>query len=59
MKYVLQKSKKSYCKYCTGYVHLLIEKHSGFGPTPTFYICFECKRVFHVGIGEVERVELE
>ena len=54
MEYVLQKAGKSYCKYCDESVYLLIEKDSGFLPHPVFYICFDCEKVFHVGVGEVE-----
>jgi len=61
MKYVIQETAKSRCKYCNKPVHLLIEKDPQltfqFDPFPMFYICFDCKKVFHIGIGEVERDE--
>jgi len=62
MKYVIQGTGKSRCKYCNRPVHLLIEKDPNlfrFDSLPMFYICFDCKKVFQVGIGEVERAENE
>ena len=57
--YVLQKSTSSRCKYCEEYVHLLIEKGTNPIDTPVFFICFECKRVFQAGVGELKPIYLE
>ncbi len=56
MKYVLQKSEGSHCSHCNGTVYLLIEELGNFESVPTFYICFECKRAFHAGVGEVRKI---
>jgi hypothetical protein len=54
MRYVLQKAGKAYCKYCDESIYLLIEE-APFAPGgPVFYICFDCQKIFHVGVGEVE-----
>ena len=53
MEYVLQRAGKSYCKYCDESVYLLIEDEA-YQACPAFYICFDCQKVFHVGVGEVE-----
>ena len=55
--YVLQQATSSSCKYCHGYVFLLIEKDPNEIErmyAPAFYICFHCEKVFQVGVGEVE-----
>jgi uncharacterized protein with PIN domain len=57
--YVLQESDKSRCKYCNRYVHLLIEKEASAQYSPIFFICFDCRRVFQAGIGEVEPGDAE
>jgi hypothetical protein len=38
---------------------LLIEKGTNPIDTPVFFICFECKRVFQAGIGELEPIDPE
>ena len=58
MKYVIQKTTGSYCYYCDELVHLLIEEMpSSAVRMPMFYICFDCEKVFQIGVGEVERGE--
>lgn len=55
MSYILQHDEKSSCKYCDKYVELLTpewpERRS-----KMFYICFDCRKVFEAGVGEVKRV---
>lgn len=55
--YIIQKSDKSICRYCGEYVDLLIEKDPVPMKTPIFFICFDCRRVFQAGVGEVKREE--
>jgi len=57
MKYVIQKTTGSFCYHCTGLLDLLIEdrpKSTGI-ELPMFYICYKCKKVYHIGVGEVVR----
>ena len=46
----------SFCPDCKGDVSLLcpIKLRT---PAPSFYICWECKRVFQVGAGPVRKSE--
>ena len=57
--YIIQKSDKSRCKHCEKYVDLLIERDANPTPGPIFFICFDCRRVFQAGVGEVEREDSE
>lgn len=50
--YVLQMDEKSICKYCGKHVELLAPS---FTKGRMFYICFDCRKVFEVGVGEVMR----
>ena len=54
--FVLQIDEKSYCKYCGKNVELLChDMITVHGTRPMFYICFDCRKVFEVGKGEVPR----
>ena len=56
--YVLQQASSSVCRDCHKYLKLLIEKGEvQFFNLPAFYICFDCKKVFQVGIGELELIK--
>ncbi len=57
--YVLQKSTSSLCKYCEEYTYLLIEKEPNPLVVPIFFICFNCKRVFQAGVGELKPIDPE
>lgn len=52
--YVLQLDEKSICKYCGKYIELLCTQWVSLRKA-WFYICFDCRKVFQVGKGEVER----
>lgn len=52
--YVMQMTEKSCCKYCNKMVEILIAKNPN-RLTPIFYICFDCRKVFEIGHGEVGR----
>ena len=58
--YVLQQSTSSRCKNCNEYVELLIERETSprISP-PIFFICFDCKKVFQAGVGELELIKVE
>ena len=53
-KYILQKTDKSFCKYCNNKVSLLCH-FSDMISFASFYICFKCKKVFEIGKGEVKK----
>jgi uncharacterized protein with PIN domain len=56
--YVMQMDEKSFCKYCGKSVELLCPDVAKFTPIRDkwFYICFDCRKVFQIGRGEVQRV---
>lgn len=60
IKYVLQSTSLSSCNHCDKHLKLLIEAEidevSYVDPMdrPTFFICFNCNRVFQAGVGELK-----
>ena len=53
-RYILQLAEKSRCRYCNSYVSLLAEgSEAAKFSIPWFYICWNCHRIWEVGIGEV------
>ena len=52
--YILQVDEKTFCKYYGKSVELLCHAMAGRG-SYMFYICFDCRKVFQVGKGEVPR----
>jgi len=50
-KYVLQKAEGSYCPKCHKIPYLLVNEDVK--PDIAFYICFDCKFIGQVGVGEV------
>lgn len=57
-KYVLQKMEKSHCPKCLKLVWLLVYDERPVG-TPSFFICFECRQIWQVGVGPVVKTEPE
>ena len=53
--YVIQKDCKTRCPTCMQVVDLLCPDVGA--PKPFFYICWACKKVILVGVGEVHRDE--
>jgi hypothetical protein len=58
MEYVIQKTDGSYCPKCYQLLDLLI-KDKPSKEEPMFYICFDCVKVFQIGVGEVRREDIE
>jgi hypothetical protein len=54
--YVLQHDDHTFCKYCGKEVELLCER-TGRKTNNWFYICWPCKKVFQLGLGEVQEVK--
>ena len=52
--YVLQEASKTRCPICTHRVDLLIQGLPN-GHRPAFYVCWDCREVFQIGQGRVER----
>ena len=48
MKYSVSKLQDSFCPNCNRNVSLLSD-----GNGPSFFICFDCQYVGHVGVGQV------
>jgi DNA-directed RNA polymerase subunit RPC12/RpoP len=57
--YVVQTTTKSKCLHCDKHVDLLCHEWAGPKRERAFYICFECKRIYEVGRGEVRREKVE
>jgi uncharacterized protein with PIN domain len=55
-KYIIQKANKTRCMACSEYMNLLCREDGNMIP-PAFYICFNCKSVYRVGVGKVQREE--
>jgi hypothetical protein len=47
------------CKHCEQYLFLLIEKGVNVLNTPVFFICFDCRKVYQAGVGELEPINTE
>lgn len=47
-----RKQKKTYCPTCGKEVYILADDESQ--NSPKFLICFDCKFIGHIGIGEVQ-----
>ena len=50
-KYFLTLAPKSFCSACKKEVFMLADFEVN---KPAFYICFACKRVYQIGVGEVD-----
>lgn len=50
--YTLDPTNKSHCKYCRGPV-VLLQPETPAHRLPSFFICFMCKTVSRIGVGEV------
>jgi len=50
-KYMRIKTEKSFCPHCSRNVELLCSDAKN---SPMFYICWDCKLIAEVGIGEVK-----
>lgn len=48
--YVWQQTESSFCAECDKHVTLLCEE---WGKGPRFYICWDCKLIWHIGYGRV------
>ncbi len=66
--YVLQRTTSSRCKNCNEYVELLIQEgdfdytlclNAAHANLPAFFICFDCRKVFQAGVGELELIRIE
>jgi uncharacterized protein with PIN domain len=54
--YIMHLIEKSVCPQCHKHVELLCEEyHIKKGLPAMFYICFDCRKVYEVGVGEVKR----
>jgi hypothetical protein len=56
-KFTIQTTTKSHCGTCHGYLDLLCEASLTKKHLTMFFICWPCKRVLQVGIGDVPREE--
>ncbi len=54
-KFTIQTTEKSHCGICNGYLDLLCENSLTKVHLVMFWICWPCKRVTEVGVGEVPR----
>jgi DNA-directed RNA polymerase subunit RPC12/RpoP len=54
MNYITQPAEKSHCPQCGESVTMLCTKYERGSHIPWFYICWACKRIFHIGVGEVK-----
>jgi len=50
-KYLVQHAESSFCPDCNHRLFLLCEE---WGKGPQFYICFRCRRIWHVGHGRID-----
>jgi DNA-directed RNA polymerase subunit RPC12/RpoP len=53
--YVLTDTEKTRCPHCGANVTLLSHARKF---EPAFYICWHCRKVFQVGVGEVQKESL-
>ncbi|WP_157052520.1 hypothetical protein [Ornithinibacillus contaminans] len=49
-KYIIQNTEKSFCPKCNKTVQIMFSEKP---KSPAFYICFDCKFVGQIGVGEI------